>query len=474
MVKERGISMSNNLKKSQTAQFTEDVTVQVQDWRDDLTDILEQRESFFYEAENCVDLIERINEISKFYPFGSYVRRYLYRNYLPKTIDQPFRKIKESVFLEELKQLLQEYKKTNPSFPVTNQILKTWISLKENNNITRRSVLRMAFLLQMSLEDASYFLKNVLGEQQIQCKDAWEAICGYCFKTKKKYYEAEALYDEFKKRYAANLNEYLSQLDRVKYTADVNSALLNAETDQEFLDRLMLEPFYQLDLIKEILLGSDEQLRDQILSVFSVSYEKEVKELKKIIASEKEAEKLVDKNQRRRQTNAAKSKLERKLGAMYPVLTEYSVTAFKLFQENYDKIQTRLNSPKEAQAAVANELELLLTEKIKTLFCKKISDKKLTPDRISKLLNKQMKVDRKDLIKTELFLKAEQMNEEKYWKPREEYYDCFQQEIDYKLRLCGMAELNMANPYDCFVMLCFCSDDPYELYQDVMEASCSL
>ena len=85
-----------------------------------------------------------------------------------------------------------------------------------------------------------------------------------------------------------------------------------------------------------------------------------------------------------------------------------------------------------------------------------------------------MKVDRKDLIKTELFLKAEQMNEEKYWKPREEYYDCFQQEIDYKLRLCGMAELNMANPYDCFVMLCFCSDDPYELYQDVMEASCSL
>src|SRR5699024_1186068 len=136
-------------------------------------------------------------------------------------------------------------------------------------------------------------------------------IC-YCFKTKKKYYEAEALYDEFKKRYAANLNEYLSQLDRVKYTADVNSALLNAETDQEFLDRLMLEPFYQLDVIKEILLGSDEQLRDQILSVFSVSYEKEVKELKKIIASEKEAEKLVDKNQRRRQTNAAKSKLERK------------------------------------------------------------------------------------------------------------------------------------------------------------------
>ena len=69
--------------------------------------------------------------------------------------------------MEELKQLLQEYKKTNPSFPVTNQTLKTWISLKENNNITRRSVLRMAFLLQMSLEDASYFLKNVLGEQQI-------------------------------------------------------------------------------------------------------------------------------------------------------------------------------------------------------------------------------------------------------------------------------------------------------------------
>ena len=125
--------MSNNLKKSQTAQFTEDVTVQVQDWRDDLTDILEQRESFFYEAENCVDLIERINEISKFYPFGSYVRRYLYRNYLPKTIDQPFRKIKESVFLEELKQLLQEYKKTNPSFPVTNQTLKTWRRWRARN-----------------------------------------------------------------------------------------------------------------------------------------------------------------------------------------------------------------------------------------------------------------------------------------------------------------------------------------------------
>ena len=80
--------MSNNLKKSQTAQFTEDVTVQVQDWRDDLTDILEQRESFFYEAENCVDLGGRRINKKKFYPFGSYVRRYLYRNYLPKTIEK--------------------------------------------------------------------------------------------------------------------------------------------------------------------------------------------------------------------------------------------------------------------------------------------------------------------------------------------------------------------------------------------------
>lgn len=133
--------MSNNLKKSQTAQFTEDVTVQVQDWRDDLTDILEQRESFFYEAENCVDLIERINEISKFYPFGSYVRRYLYRNYLPKTIDQPFRKIKESVFLEEHKA---------SDYPVS-ETRKKITQVQENTETLEKNT--KTFLLQQNFKN---------------------------------------------------------------------------------------------------------------------------------------------------------------------------------------------------------------------------------------------------------------------------------------------------------------------------------
>ena len=39
------------------------------------------------------------------------------------------------------------------------------------------------------------------------------------------------------------------------------------------------------------------------------------------------------------------------------------------------------------------------------------------------------------------------------------------------LEKCGMGELYVSNPYECFVLVCILSDDPLGTYADVWEMS---
>ena len=99
---------------------------------------------------------------------------------------------------------------------------------------------------------------------------------------------------------------------------------------------------------------------------------------------------------------------------------------------------------------------------------KQFSQKRLTRQRISKILKREIPVDRFDLI-TLLFCSC---CSGKYTSrdPVLRYRDYVEQ-INERLNDCGMMEIYPVNPYEAFILMCLLTEDPLETYEEIMAMS---
>ena len=77
-------------------------------------------------------------------------------------------------------------------------------------------------------------------------------------------------------------------------------------------------------------------------------------------------------------------------------------------------------------------------------------------------------IDRFDLITLQFFIFALKVDEFPRAKPR---YIRFIDDMNRILEDCCMGPLYIANPYECFILMCVLSDDPMGTYADVVEMS---
>lgn len=94
--------------------------------------------------------------------------------------------------------------------------------------------------------------------------------------------------------------------------------------------------------------------------------------------------------------------------------------------------------------------------------------KRFSRKRIHTILANSTEIDRFDLITLQFFIYSLKIDSMPRPKPR---YIRFIDETNSILEDCCMGKLYIANPYECFILMCILSDDPLGTYADVWELS---
>ena len=102
-----------------------------------------------------------------------------------------------------------------------------------------------------------------------------------------------------------------------------------------------------------------------------------------------------------------------------------------------------------------------------SILSRHFSQKRFSRQRITNILNHKFPVERFDLITLEFFIISQEMDEED---PYKRYHE-FLVRIQEILKRCGMGEIYIVNPYECFILMCLLTDCPLAVFSEIWEKS---
>ena len=102
-----------------------------------------------------------------------------------------------------------------------------------------------------------------------------------------------------------------------------------------------------------------------------------------------------------------------------------------------------------------------------SILARHFSQKRFSRQRITSILNHKIPVERFDLITLEFFIVSQEMQDDD---PYNRYHH-FLEEIQGILKSCGMSEIYIVNPYECFLLMCLLTDCPLAVFADIWEMS---
>ena len=102
-----------------------------------------------------------------------------------------------------------------------------------------------------------------------------------------------------------------------------------------------------------------------------------------------------------------------------------------------------------------------------SILAKHFSQKRFSRQRITSILNHKIPVERFDLITLEFFIVSQEMEDEDPYNRYRHFLD----EIQPILQECGMSEIYIVNPYECFLLMCLLTDCPLAVFADIWEMS---
>ena len=355
-------------------------------------------------------LVSEIQQI----PFGDYLKRYIYSK---SGMKGDFRAIDLQIYQEAIALAFAE-NNTPRSFTETSAKLsalaKNWLT---QTSIARINVFLLGFGLGMSVEDVSSFLLKALKERDFNFKNPIEIILWYCFRNGIKYPK----FHDLKKRFE-------------NMAKDEGSSIYE---DKTFAIRHEAASIYDEESLMEFLTSFAAPFGK---SIMSVTIEQRFRELyqksKEIIAGYynlDEAEKPAGARRAWRAEDIGEGDVERILCNGTP----------------YD--------------AKGNLVRVSASK-----LAKYFSGKRLSRQHLHDILADEVPIDRFDLITLNFFVFSQ---DTKYETDNKNRFLAFTDSMNGILNECGMGELYIANPYECFLMMCILSDCPLATYADVWEMS---
>ncbi len=402
----------------------------------DSTYFREQDAGVIYET-----LQSRLRPIS----FGDYLKRYIYQK---AEMEEPFESVPVKTYQTIIQGAFADNHTPQSFSPTTSKLsalAKNWLT---QHTVKRDVVFLLGFGLSMSLEDVNQFLTKALREQGINAKNPFEVICWYCFKNGYSYLKYEQLWQIFQETPADALDMSLLYSEEtigarnMMYTIQDDAALLaflgklktqDNRSKASVTARRHFDALYDeaRDRIAEMYNRSEEEAHREGLR----EYERRLSESDRLYDYEKQQllEKKKGEKKEYSRRDITESDIEHVICSAIPVDRHGNLTPGKA---------SRLNN--------------------------QFAGKRFSRQHIHDILSGKAEISRFDLITLNFFVYSQKSED---FSSAEQRYGSFIDTTNEILEECFLGPLYIANPYECFILMCILSDDPLGTYADVWELS---
>lgn len=397
--------------------------------------------TYFFEKD--ADMIyQTLEEKLRPLPFADYLKRYIYEK---TQLDKKY----EDVTIAEFQKIIRinfEDNCTPRSFEPTTAKLsalsKNWLT---QQTVNRKVIFLLGFGLKMSVGDVNDFLTKAIREQGINAKNPFEIICWYCYKNEYNYYKFEELW----KRYQ-NV-PYRKDVFYQDRTIGIRNSLHSLRNDKELLQ--FISKFKTTDNQMKLSVTARENfelLYDEARAIIAELYNQSEEEKHREILEDYKRELLH--NDRISDEERIKRIRNKKKELKY--IRKEDITESDLEKILCSAIPTDRNGN-------------LLPSKFSKLNSQ-FQGKRFSRQHINDILTNKVEINRFDLITLNFFIFSQNMNYSDNLKDR---YEKFILSTNQILEKCYMGKLYIANPYECFILMCILSVSPLSTYADVWEMS---
>jgi len=402
----------------------------------------------FYNNHDADLIYEHLQRNLRAIPFCDHLKRYVYQkagmsgNY-------------DDIPLDEYRAVIKESFKDNdtpPSFTPTTarfgSLIKNWLT---QHTVSRKVVFLLGFGLKMSVEDVNAFLVKALREQEMNPKNPFEVICWYCYRNRLGYPKFERLWRMYCENTPAMLDMSLIYSEQ---TVGIRSDLMSVHDEAALIAHLSKFK------------NSENKARFSVTA--RMWFERLFAETRELaaqiynLAEEGDHSLLADRYRAELAKNTRlfdfeKAERLRKMIDGKKVYTADDITESDIEHIIYAAVPTdRHGNLSPSKASKLNDLFM------GRRFSRQRMNNILTSDESG------AEIDRFDLITLNFFIHSQKVDDEPNSKRR---YTEFLDSTNKILNECSMGELYIANPYECFLLMCMLSDDPLGTYADVWEMS---
>ena len=360
-----------------------------------------------FEDEDADVIFHYLYKEMKLVSFGDHLKRYIYER---AELEEPFSEVPQEVYREIVLESFKETftpKSMNPTSTKLTALVNNWLT---QVSVKRDTLFILGFGLRMTADDVSDFLTRVLKEQDFDFHNPMEVIYWYCYCHQFGYHKAEELKEAYNR-----LEPDHTKTEGVIYAN--NLCLDTEESLMKYLSYLKAK------------MGDPMSEKSQAFQEFS----RLLYRAKEIIAA------MYQKDE------------EEKHGGK--VWTAEKIT------------------PSDVEKVICSGIPINKMGNLKkmsaSILAKHFSQKRFSRQRITNILYHRLPVERFDLITLEFFIVSQEMQEED---PYNRYRHC-QAEIQEILLKCGMSEIYIVNPYECFLLMCLLTDCPLAVFSEIWEMS---
>ena len=376
--------------------------------------------------------------------FGDYLKRYVYQK---AQLKEPYDLIPITLFQDIIVDAFRDTMTPASFTPGTTTLkaqVKNWLTRK---TVSRQAVLLLGFGLGMSVDDVNMFLTKALREHRLSPKDPDEVICTYCYN----HHFGFPKYESLIKQLHQNSLHVSPLSDQLNSTVKLASAAFGVQTDAALLTYLAQ--------LQETPGASTQGLKSR--QCFDRLYEQARKSTAAMYNAMKDDYTDI-------QISRQRDLLSRD-DRLYDYQKDSQLQRMADGQKN---LAPEDIGPADIEKIICAAVPIGKGGNYLPLKESTLNDifegKRFNRKHIGDVLSGASPVTRFDLITLSFYNHALDLSDDV--KPIVRYRR-FIESTDAILNTASMGALYVANPYECFILMCMLSDDPLGTYADVWERS---